>query len=108
MAPESRTSGTVYIVLDDFSLLGRAYRETAEASADARTVVRDMIAGQYHAPVRVIAFNIEQGWARDVSTEIARSVALVAEQQGRSLSRTTWEFLERHLAPARLSSIERC
>jgi len=32
---------TVYIVLDDFGTLGRAYRETDEERTDKETLIRD-------------------------------------------------------------------
>src|SRR6266571_5776161 len=59
--------GTVYLVLDDFGELGRAYRETDAAQADPKTVVADLLSGQYRHPLRVVAFNTAYGWARDVS-----------------------------------------
>lgn len=64
---------TTHIVLDDFGLnLGRAY-------------VENMIAGQYSNPVRVVAFNTEEGWSRDVSEDIARAVADKLEAEGRAI-----------------------
>src|SRR5438034_7641360 len=66
--------GTVYLVLDDFGELGRAYRETDAAQADPKTVVADLLSGQYRHPLRVVAFNTAEGWAHDVSADIARQV----------------------------------
>ena len=66
--------GTVYLVLDDFGELGSAYRETDAAKADVTTVVADLLSGQYRHPLRVVAFNTADGWARDVSADIARKV----------------------------------
>ena len=78
---------TVYIVFDDFGpKLGRAYCETHEAEADEKTIIENMISGQYYNPVRVVAFNTEAGWARDVSEDIARAVAEKLEIEGRSIS----------------------
>ena len=57
---------TVYLVLDDFGPLGCAYRETDPAEADRKTVVADLLSGQYRHPLRVVAFNTAEGWARDV------------------------------------------
>jgi hypothetical protein len=71
--PHSR-DGTVYLVLDDFGELGSAYRETDAAKADLTTVVADLLSGQYRHPLRVVAFNTADGWARDVSADIARKV----------------------------------
>jgi len=80
-------AATAYIVLDDFGpKLGRAYRETNEAQADEKTIVENMISGQYSNPVRVVAFNIEQGWSRDVSEDIARAVAEKLEDEGRAIA----------------------
>jgi hypothetical protein len=108
----------VHLVLDDFGPAGRAYREvdfppvfedvlnktlrardqlsTATAVSFDR-VCDDLLAGQYNSPVRVIAFNAAEGWARDVSEDIAREVAKRAAEEGRSLDRGTRRFLARHV-----------
>ena len=101
LAPGPVGHGPVYLVVDDFGQLGRVYRETDEADGTARTVIRDMIRGEFHRPIRVVAFDAGEGWARDASAEIAKAVAEVADEQHRSLGRTTREFLERHLPEGR-------
>ncbi len=64
-----------YLVLDDFGgTLGCSWRETDEDAADRETVVRDLLAGEYNSPVRIVAFNIAEGWSRDVTVEIAGEV----------------------------------
>lgn len=88
-------SGTVHLVLEDFGVLGRAYRETDEAQADAETIVERILRGDYSAPVQVIAFNLESGWVRDVSAQIAR--ALIAETGGAGLPEHARRFVERHV-----------
>jgi hypothetical protein len=95
--------GTIYIVLDDFGDLGRAYRETDEAEADERTIVDNFISGQYSHPVRVVAFNTDEGSSRDVSEDIAHAVAERANSEGRELSDCTRQFLADHLAHVGLS-----
>jgi hypothetical protein len=65
---------TVHIVLDDFGPLGTVYVETDQAEADEATVVEDIMSGQYSHLVRVVAFNTAEGWARDVTEDIARAV----------------------------------
>jgi len=64
----------VYIVLDDFGHLGRAWRETDEAGANRATLVRNLLDGQYEDPVRIVAVNAAEGWSRDVTQEIADEV----------------------------------
>ncbi len=61
----------IYLVLDDFGRLGRAWRETDEAGASRPTLVRNLLEGQYENPVRIVAFNIAEGWCRDVTLDIA-------------------------------------
>ena len=64
----------VYLVLDDFGRRGRAWRETDEAETNRETLVRDLLAGQYEDPVRIVAFNTAKGWSRDVTVEVADEV----------------------------------
>jgi hypothetical protein len=45
---------------------------------DLETVVTD---GQYSNPVRVVAFNIAEGWSRDVSEDIAHELRRRADLQ---------------------------
>ena len=40
----------VYVVLDDFGQLGRAYRETDEDHANKESVIRDLRDGYYNNP----------------------------------------------------------
>ena len=62
----------VYLVLEDFGpRLGRAWCETDEETTDRATLIRDLLAGQYSSPVRIIAFNTAEGWSRDVTMDIA-------------------------------------
>ena len=90
---------TVHIVLDDFGgRLGRAYREIDEAAADEKTVVENIIAGEYSHPLRVVAFNTAEGWARDVSEDIAHTVLSRARSERRPLGTAAQEFVERVLA----------
>jgi hypothetical protein len=61
-----------YLVLDDFGgRLGRSWCETDQNAADRETLIRDLLAGQYNNPVRVIVFNTAEGWSRDVTMDIA-------------------------------------
>jgi hypothetical protein len=85
----------VHIVLDDFGRAGRAYRETAEEDADFHTVVDDLMTGQFNNPVQVIAFNIAEGWSRDVSEDVARGVLKRAAKEDKGLGASR-QFVELH------------
>jgi hypothetical protein len=42
-----------------------------------------------------VAFNADEGWARDVTKQVALKVAQAARQQNRKMSALTREFVER-------------
>ena len=71
----SGSDGTVYLVLDDFGRFGRAWRETDEGEADRQTVIANLLSGQYERPLRIVAFDAAEGWARDVTAEIAGEIS---------------------------------
>ncbi len=85
----------VYLVLDDFGNLGRAYRETDEEASDRDTIVRNLLSGEYKKPVRVVAFNTAEGWARDVTEDTARAVIDEAQRSGNLLHGAVLDFVER-------------
>ena len=85
--------GTVYLVLDDFGEFGRAYRETPDTRTDRQAVLTDLLTGQYERPLRIVAFNTAEGWARDVTAEIARE--LLVRTRTTDLPLAVREFLER-------------
>jgi hypothetical protein len=87
----------VYLVLDDFGNLGRAYRETDEAKADLQTVVDNLLCGEYRNPVRVIAFNTAERWSSDVSEEVAWEALRRTASEGRPMPRSTRSFCEFHV-----------
>ena len=68
--PEN-TRGDVYLVLDDFGRLGRAWRETDEAGTSRATLIRNLLEDQYENPVLIVAFNMAEGWSRNVTLDIA-------------------------------------
>src|SRR5215475_2881662 len=91
----SGPSSTVHLVLEDFGVLGRAYHEADEAHADAETIIERILRGEYSAPAQVIAFNVEKGWVRDVSTQIAR--VLIAKTGIDAMPEHVRRFVERYV-----------
>jgi len=65
-----RADQDTYLVLEDFGRLGCAWRETDADDADRETLIRDLVEGQYSHPVRIVAFNTAEGWARDVTMDV--------------------------------------
>ena len=96
---------TVYIVLNDFGPLGHAYCETDETDADEETIVENILSGQYSHPLGVVAFNAAEGWARDVTEDIARAVLDRAQKEDRPIGKGAQEFLEHALGVAVLGQL---
>jgi hypothetical protein len=93
LAPKLTDNVTVHIVLNDFGTLGRAFLETDELEADEWTTVTNIINGEYSNPVRVVAFNIAEGWSRDVTENIAEAVLERGDTEGH-LSEPAKKFVE--------------
>jgi hypothetical protein len=89
----------LHFVLCDFGRSGQAYVETDPTEADASTIVRNLLQGQYDRPVRVLALNVEEGWVRDVSEIIAAKVQDVAGREQQGLTAGTRAFIEAHADP---------
>jgi hypothetical protein len=86
-----------YLVLDDFGKLGRAYREADPDRADRGTVVQSLVSGEYTNPISITAFNLAEGWVRDVSEDVAREVVDLARLEMERLPESTERFVERQL-----------
>jgi hypothetical protein len=85
---------TVYQVLDELRTQGRVWCEMAEAEANEPTIIEYIAEGQFNHPVRVIAFNTEEGWSRDMTKDIALKL-LDLSMEGWVLGVAAREFVER-------------
>jgi len=99
LVPTPINEQTVYLVLDDLGKRGRVWREIDEARANEQAIINNILSGQYERPLRVVAFEIDDGWSCDVTKEVAGKLLDVA-RQGRSLGDGVWEFIERVIAGA--------
>lgn len=84
-------------MLNDFGPLGRAFCETDEAEANEATIIENLLSGLNSHPLRVVAFNTGEGWARDVTKDIARAALSKAQSERRPIAKAAQEFLERTL-----------
>lgn len=84
IAPALPNDQDIYLVFDDFGEpLGRAWRETGEERTDWKTVITDLMDGQYADPIWIVAFNT---WRDGVETCLRRS-------QTRSPNAAAWTAL---------------
>jgi hypothetical protein len=92
---------TVYLVVDDYGRLGRAFRETDVERSDLEAVISDLMSGQYNNPVRVVAFNTTEQWSEDVSGDVAREIIRRLDLAADKLPSSLEGFVERHLGMER-------
>jgi hypothetical protein len=100
MRPASFASSSaqdLHFVLCDFGRYGRAYVETDPAQADASTIIRKLLQGQYGRPLSVLALNTAEGRVQDVSAHIARKVRTVAQRENQELTDGTRAFIDAHI-----------
>ena len=96
LVPKDIDDQNVYLVFDDFGPAGCAFREVAVEATDLEAVIRDLIAGQYCDPIRVIAFNTAEHWADDVSADVAHEIRKRFDAAYDDLPSTVEAFVERH------------
>ena len=97
LVPASDDHQTVYLVLDNFGgRLGRSWRETDEGQTNLHALMVDLLDGQYNDPVRVVAFNLADGWVRDASREIADLIAYGCERDGFDVPPFLKSFVQMH------------
>jgi hypothetical protein len=94
----------VYLVVDDFGGDCRILHEADVEETDRKTVIRDLMSGQYNDPVRVVTFNTAERSSEDVSKDIVREIRRRADLLHQDLSSSieafvaSYESRERQLA----------
>jgi hypothetical protein len=90
-----RPEGAVYLVLDDFGPHGQAYREADPRADNEQYILHNLLTGQYSKPQSIVAFNVAEGWCRDVTLEVSRKVMARTLERGLTLPDTTRAMVER-------------
>ena len=92
---------TIYIVVDSVGAIGGVCRETEIERADPEEVIRDLISGKFNDPLRVVAFNTLEHWAKDVSEDIAAEIQARFDIEGNELPEHISDFVESHRTAVR-------
>ena len=93
---------TVYVVVDRFAAGRDIYREAELERTDLETIIDDLMSGQFNDPVRVIAFNTLEHWARDISAEVAGEIQIRGTGWNQDIiAEHVGDFVRRHTAPTR-------
>ena len=93
IAPDD--SATTYLLLDEMTNQRvNIWPEIAADEANEATIVQWIIEGLFSRPIKIVAFNTDDGWSRDVTHEIATKL-LDLNQNGVALGAVAREFVER-------------
>ena len=93
IAPDSEHAA--YLLLDEMTNQhGSIWPEISAAEANEATIVQWIIEGQFSRPIKIVAFNTEYEWSRDVTHDIAAKL-LDLNQNGVALGAAAREFVER-------------
>lgn len=84
---------TVYLVVDRL-VTGAVDRESEIERADVESVISDLLSAQFNDPVRVMAFNTLEHWAKDVSQEIAAEIVSRCDIDGLPVPEYLKDFIE--------------
>jgi hypothetical protein len=93
----------IYLVEVDLGHWGCVWTEADSNATDLETVLSDLLAGQHRDPVRVIAFNLSEGWSRDVSDDVARELRRRLDLDRLDTPASLEDFLEEHEGPWQLT-----
>jgi hypothetical protein len=88
------TEHTTYLLMDEIGENGNVWREMSEGEANESTIVQWIIDGQFSRPIRIVAFNTDDGWSYDMTRNIATKL-LDLNQDGVALSAAARDFVER-------------
>ena len=86
----------VYLLVDDLGSYGEVWREVETIRTDLETVLNDLLSSQFSRPLRVVAFNISEGWSRDVSEDIAHELVRRCDLRPSELPSSLGDFVKRH------------
>jgi len=98
---------TTYLVIDACRGKGHVFRETALPSTDLEQVVSDLVEGQYVEPVGIVAFNVQEGWSRDLSVEVATEIERRCIADRRNLPKSLCKFITKQKSAAERPSFTR-
>jgi hypothetical protein len=86
----------VYVVEHEPGPSGRIWAEVDSEAAGFEPVVMDLLTGRYTKPVRVIVFNVDGGWCRDASVEVAHELRRRCDLQLRDIPFFLQDFVDRY------------
>lgn len=92
---------TIYVVVDRSGRRDGADRETEVERPDIETIITELMAGRFNDPLRVVAFNTLEHWAKDISAEIAAEIRVRCDIEGEQIPEYIRDFAASFPEPPR-------
>ncbi|MCK1711103.1 MULTISPECIES: hypothetical protein [unclassified Bradyrhizobium] len=64
--------------------------------SDIEVTIRDLVAGCFNDPIKVVSFNTLEHWMKDISTEVAGEIRARCDIDGIALPDYLSDFVESH------------
>ena len=83
---------TIYVVVDRSGRRDGVDREIEVERPDIETIMAELMSGRFNDPIRVIAFNTLEHWAKDISAEIAAEIRVRCDIEGEQIPEYIRDF----------------
>jgi hypothetical protein len=80
-------------VIDSSRYKGEVFREVPVNSTNLEQVLADLMEDQYVELVRVVCFNVQEGWSRDMSAEVAQRIERCSTEIVHNLPKSLCRFI---------------
>jgi hypothetical protein len=90
---------TSYLVVDCHGQRGCVWRETDIESADLDATIDALLRGEFSDPLCVTAFNVGEGWARDVTADIAAEIKRRCDRADEEIPTWLEDMVHQHVSP---------
>lgn len=97
---------TLYFLECDFGRHGRAFVETARESSYFERVVSDIISGEVERVVTVLEVDEDEGYCRDITEDVARTVRERLVDRGEGCPRHLRAWIDDQLGPSTADEID--
>jgi hypothetical protein len=98
---------TIYLVVDRFGPGDGPDRETEVERPDIETIVTELMSGRFNDPIRVVAFNTLEHWAKDISAEITAEIQVRCDIEGVEIPEYIRDFATSFAGSARRAGTPR-
>ncbi len=92
---------TIYVVADRSGGRDGLDREIEVERPDIETILTELMSGRFNDPIRVVAFNTLEHWAKDISAEIAAEIRVRCDIEGEEIPEYIRDFAASFPEPAR-------